>query len=921
MEEIKGVKKIVIISLIIGLIICLLGAVVWYVKTEDGIWRDNERGNPSNYTGSSSIDETEGIIIERGRIVEQALLDLLYEYGDIQQLTEQDIIRILDMSNKLGRNITSLANCTDAEILWCTSQEYPDHLETPEDLEKLLNAELVTQYPRLDNLPEDKLNGVIQFERHETDPDTGVSSTWMLEFIEEDDFDELFDEYEENGNRDVLKYFTLDDEENVIIATWEREEGDYSSNNTALQTDRKKIRAGMTEDKIKQEVDNRYEVTNYTSEDISAEYVTYTVKKQPIYYKNLVQQYTMPFEYLWSLLVMGESDDFVLKLADNVHETKITIGIFDNIDKAVSTNIERYTEEFKDRTETYEKNEGESDYTIVAEDPRHGSVAHASIDSSPDEEWHCEEYDYVHTEIVTTYQDIPQIQVIYADTWIVEVTVQFEVAIDTEEIYNETENLGSEPWDDSDCYTDTKSETRHHPDRVDTRTLEVIEGEPYTVNIKTEYYKYKHTIDKSKQSKLDLTTSKYQVLPAEVREKTEIKLDDEVNFIELLRGDSTAFTYLTNPTGIEWLAYVLSSNHYTTTFVDLTRYLLNKAKFPDDPSLSFDFSIFEPTQLSSMSITGITGGSLQEKVWFALKNLGYSDIVVAGAMGNIDYESGGFNPAAVEGGSGAGIGLIQWTSDRRTRLEKYASDKGVPWQDEDTQIEYLIGEISGQGRAVGPEYAHQRRAGKIIEEGVVSTHDDWANSGTIDDATLHFMRFFESPRSKSSLGERQERARRYYDEFSGRTGPLSGGSESIVASAVEVHRYIRENGYRYAQRGVTVPNYNTKTIDCSSYVTWVLVNAGVPGFTEGMYQKTSSVFNANPWGFAEVSVNEAAPGDIVVYSGHVEIVAYNNPGSNKFKVYNCGGSSSITATGTPDLPEASTSGYSKGSVVKILRVN
>lgn len=920
MEKIKGVKRIAKIVLIIGLLMALLGAVVWYVKTEDGIWRDDERGNPSTHTGSASLSPTEGIIVDRGRIVEQALLDLLYEYGDIQQLTEQDIIRILDMSNKLGRNITSLASCTDAEILWCTSQEYPDHLERPEDLEKLLNAELVTQYPRIDDLPEDKLNGVIQFERHETDPDTGVSSTWMLEFIKEEDFEELFIAYQESGNRDVLKYFTLDDEGNVVIATWSREEGDYSSNNTALQqTNRKKIRAGMTEDKIKQEVDNRYEVTNYTSDDISAEYITYTVRKQPIYYKNLVQQYTMPFEYLWSLLVMGESDDFVLKLADNVHNTKITIGIFDNIDKAVTTNIERYTEEFKDRTETYEKDEGESEYSIVSEDPRHGSIAHESIENSPDGEWDIEIYDYVHTEIVTTYQDITQIQVIYADTWIVEVTVQFVVDIDTEEIYNNTENLGDEPWDDSDCYTDTDSETRQHPDTVDPQTGEVIEeGEEYTVSIKTEYYKYKHTIDKSKQSKLDLTTSKYQILPADIREKTYIVDDDEMNFIELLRGDSIAFTYLTNPTGIEWLAYVLSSNHYTTTFVDLTRYLLNKAKFPDDPSLSFDFSIFEPTELSS--ITSITGGTIQEKVWFALKNLGYCDISVAAAMGNIDYESGGFNPSAVEGGAGAGIGLIQWTGGRRTALENYAASKGVPWQDEDTQIEFLVTEISGQGRAVG--YATQRRSGAIVEEGIVSTHDNWADANnSLDDATLHFMRFFESPRSRSSLGERQERARRYYDEFSGRTGPLTGGSESIVASAVEVHRYIRENGYRYAQAGVTVPNYSTRTIDCSSYVTWVLVNAGVSGFSEGMYQATSSVFGSNPWGFAEVSVNEALPGDIVVYSGHVEIVAYNDPSSSKFKVYNCGGSSSITATGTPDLPEASTSGHTKSSVIKILRVN
>lgn len=159
----------------------------------------------------------------------------------------------------------------------------------------------------------------------------------------------------------------------------------------------------------------------------------------------------------------------------------------------------------------------------------------------------------------------------------------------------------------------------------------------------------------------------------------------------------------------------------------------------------------------------------------------------------------------------------------------------------------------------------------------------------------------------------------YWQLIFGEFGRLGGGG-SIVENAVSLHEYLRLNGYYYAQAGIKLPNPNGRTIDCSSYVTWVLLNAGVEGFSEGMYQWTSYTFASNPQGWQTVSASEAQPGDIVVYPGHVEIVAENNPNSDRFTVYNCGGDSSIGAEGTAELPESSTSGRSKNSATIILRV-
>lgn len=164
-----------------------------------------------------------------------------------------------------------------------------------------------------------------------------------------------------------------------------------------------------------------------------------------------------------------------------------------------------------------------------------------------------------------------------------------------------------------------------------------------------------------------------------------------------------------------------------------------------------------------------------------------------------------------------------------------------------------------------------------------------------------------------------EQQLKYWNDIFGEFASLGGGG-TIVQEAVKLHQYIRTNGYSYGQGGVTVPNLGGRTIDCSSYVTWVLVNAGVENFVQGMYQWTSWTFEGNQYGWQEVSIDQAQPGDIVTYNGHVEIIADPNPSGDRFIVYNCGGNASINAEGTSELPESSTSGYSKSSATHILRV-
>lgn len=296
------------------------------------------------------------------------------------------------------------------------------------------------------------------------------------------------------------------------------------------------------------------------------------------------------------------------------------------------------------------------------------------------------------------------------------------------------------------------------------------------------------------------------------------------------------------------------------------------------------------------SVSGIYGGTIQEKVWYALKDLGFTDIAVAGAMGNIDYESGGFRTTAVEGGSGEGIGLLQWSYGRKEQLINYANYKGVDWTDEDTQVEFLVAEISGKGQAAS--FATHRTYGYIISEGpsMARTETDWKNSTTIEEATWNFMRYFESPGNNSSYNERLDRAIKYEKEFEGKTRPTTGNfNGNFLQIAEQCHEYLRVNNYYYSSSenkkankyvkdnrstGSSIPkpakgegNY----IDCSAYVCWVLYEYGYKEFAGP--QETCTYFmnrsQLEKKGWKYKNATQAVAGDIIVNSEHMEIYAGN----------------------------------------------
>lgn len=169
-----------------------------------------------------------------------------------------------------------------------------------------------------------------------------------------------------------------------------------------------------------------------------------------------------------------------------------------------------------------------------------------------------------------------------------------------------------------------------------------------------------------------------------------------------------------------------------------------------------------------------------------LRSAGYSNTAIAAAMANWNYESGGFNPDAVEGHSSSynnsyhnkivngnvsklefvnegrgvfhfgsfGYGLCQWTTtdwsnpfgDRKARLWDYAKNRGSNVTDIYTQVSYAIHEMNTTHASVSP-------------------HSGFNNMTNIAQATAYFQRNFEGIMD-ASVGERIRRAQQYYNIIS-----------------------------------------------------------------------------------------------------------------------------------------------------------
>ena len=291
-----------------------------------------------------------------------------------------------------------------------------------------------------------------------------------------------------------------------------------------------------------------------------------------------------------------------------------------------------------------------------------------------------------------------------------------------------------------------------------------------------------------------------------------LEVDSLVDFIEIKGDDKEGFYYdfvEGADEKIDELVKEIQRIGYKSITKDLLKKMIKAEIVNQFPLLKGSVS----GGGSGGSASGYTGDTIAEKTWNFLIGQGFSEIAVAGLMGNIHQESGGFNPAIVEnGGSGEGIGLIQWSYGRRTQLENYAIAMGKHWTDVDVQLDFLLMEMTPGGS----QYA----SFQFIP---ASSYEQWKNASSPEEAARIFSEAFERP-GTPMMENRIHWANVYYEQFQGTFTPADEESESGYAEVPKLY----QGNYAHItfSKGGTVAQYGCGFV-CTAMVLSYLTGSEV----------------------------------------------------------------------------------------------
>lgn len=99
------------------------------------------------------------------------------------------------------------------------------------------------------------------------------------------------------------------------------------------------------------------------------------------------------------------------------------------------------------------------------------------------------------------------------------------------------------------------------------------------------------------------------------------------------------------------------------------------------------------SSISDDSSVSMGGGAAAERIFRYFRRRGFNDEQAAGWVGNFQQESG-LNPKVVQP-NGEGHGLAQWGGGRFAALQTFAKQNGKPWQDMQTQLDFVWHELQG----------------------------------------------------------------------------------------------------------------------------------------------------------------------------------------------------------------------------------
>lgn len=524
-----------------------------------------------------------------------------------------------------------------------------------------------------------------------------------------------------DGNKTTLTYKTYDIFKSLINSNDEQVMGCYTINDSGDYV------VAQKEEKILENGD--------TSTSFSEVSMNMNVISE-------LNQYSLTFDYLWALLVDTGDVEFIENLIELVLKSEIEFTVFENETTESTYTVEQYTQQKRGtRSAVFEANNNDGGKSVTYTVPKEETYTEKEVKENRTQEH------------IKTLKQV--IALTNAKLWYGDYTLKYE----KREIETGINNF-PEPQ-----VTDRQEEIKQIDEREESSDIGwcAVAYERFRKSNKYEKYSAKtiytynevicndYKVGQNKYKKERI----YEVKEKEMVEKTD-KDSKEENFVTYLVKSKKALDELKITD--DWFYEMLDKNEKTEGMIERTKYLMFKATGKDYGVKEISFFEYDPNKFSTVS--GLTGGSIQEKVWWALIDLGCTKEAAAGAMGNITQESH-WDCSSENPDSGA-KGLCQWYLGRAEKLDIYAKSKNVDWRDATTQIEYLIAELTPGGK-------------NIADYQLGSNPEQWSKSNNIEDATLAFRKIFERCGEEEAKDfNRIDSANKFYNEFKDKIRPAGG---------------------------------------------------------------------------------------------------------------------------------------------------
>lgn len=423
---------------------------------------------------------------------------------------------------------------------------------------------------------------------------------------------------------------------------------------------------------------------------------SYKMKETAIPYRNIINKYDMPFNYLWAMQVIGTDTRFTQELAELVYTSSFVITVFDSETTTTTTRTETWTAERKVEIEVEEP----------FKDPETGKVRIIKYKKEDIKE-------EPQTTTITTTKKTIQIMttLTYADSWCAEME------------HNYTFNSSTKTWTpDGSANIELKDSEETAPNFV--TLFNKSESARSCVISAPEWLFEILENNKDTENLVDLT--KYFINKATKKKMFEVDTKKIFNMFE-----PEEFTPISGKKGSRSGKFV-GNNFEEKVWFALTE------------------------QYSEIAAAGAMGNFAEESGFVANVvqghsgdtsfNENYASQVNSGAISRYDF--------AHSGPGGGGYGLAQWTwYSRKEGLYDLAQQEGTSIDDENTQIKWLLKEIEAYCSAWQSSGTVEEAAVNFHNEFEKSNDNASQIQERVDAAVRYYNEYHGKERPAGSVGD------------------------------------------------------------------------------------------------------------------------------------------------------------------------